>query len=92
MCIRDSCNKERGRVYLYDGGKHGKDRLTRLSDDDISVFDIDSYKDEYGLFYGAESGGMQKTEGKVYKIDYNTCLLYTSCAIRSLNCSVFSLS
>ena len=53
-------------------GAAGKDRLTRLSDDDISVFDIDSYKDEYGLFYGAESGGMQKTEGKVYKIDYNT--------------------
>ncbi len=66
------CNKERGRVYLYDGRKPGKDRLTRLSDDDISIFDIDSYKDEYGLFYGVESGGMQKTEGKVYKIDYNT--------------------
>lgn len=61
------CNKERGRVYLYDSG-----RLTCLTDDDISVWDIKSYKDQYGLFYGVQSGGMQKTEGKVYKIDYST--------------------
>lgn len=61
------CNKERGRVYYYENGE-----LTCLTDDDISVFDISSYKDEYGLFYGVESGRMQRTEGKVYKIDYKT--------------------
>ena len=60
-------NKERGRVYLYDHGE-----LKQLTDDDLSVWDIKSYKDEYGLFYGVESGGMQRTEGKVYKIDYKT--------------------
>lgn len=60
-------NKERGRVYLYDKGN-----LKRLTDDSLSVFDIKSYKDEYGLFYGVDSGGMQKTEGKVYKVDYKT--------------------
>lgn len=58
-------NKERGRVYLYDHGQ-----LTRLTGDDISVYDIDSYQDQYGLFYGVESGGMQRTEGKVYRINY----------------------
>ena len=61
------CNKERGRVYYYENGE-----LSCLTDDDISVFDISSYKDEYGLFYGVESGGIQRTEGKVYKIDYKT--------------------
>lgn len=61
------CNKERGRVYLYDRGE-----LKQLTRDDISVWDIKSYKDQYGLFYGVESGGMQRTEGKVYKIDYKT--------------------
>lgn len=61
------CNKERGRVYLYDNGE-----LKQLTYDDISVWDIKSYKDQYGLFYGVESGGMQRTEGKVYKIDYKT--------------------
>jgi len=58
-------NKERGRLYLYDHGQ-----LTQLTDDDFSVFDIDSYGNQYGVFYGVESGGMQKTEGKVYRIDY----------------------
>jgi len=58
-------NKERGRLYLYDHGQ-----LTQLTDDDFSVFDIDSYGEQYGIFYGVESVGMQKTEGKVYHIDY----------------------
>lgn len=53
-----------------DGGAEGS--LIRLSGDDISIFAIDSYKDKYGIFYGVDSGGMQKTEGKVYKIDYST--------------------
>lgn len=60
-------NKERGRVYLYDHGQ-----LIQLTDDDISVYDISSYKDQYGLFYGVKSGGMQKAEGKVYRVDYTT--------------------
>lgn len=60
-------NKERGRVYFYDDGE-----VKQLTSDDLSVWDIKSYKDEYGLFYGVDSGGMQKTEGKVYKIDYRT--------------------
>ena len=59
------CNQERGRVYLYDSGE-----LKQLTQDDISVYDIKSYKNLYGLFYGVESGGMQRTEGKVYKINY----------------------
>ena len=29
-------------------------------------------KEHYGLFYGVDSGGVQKTEGKLYKIDYDT--------------------
>ena len=61
-------NKERGRLYLYDHGQ-----LTRLTNDDFSVFDMDSYQDQYGIFYGVDSGGMQRTEGKVYRIDYDTC-------------------
>ncbi len=71
------CNKERGRVYFYDrcgdSDPNATDggRLVRLSGDEISVFGIDSYKDRYGLFYGVDSGGMQKTEGKVFKIDYD---------------------
>lgn len=61
------CNKERGRVYFYDKGE-----LKQLTQDDISVWDIKSYKDKYGLFYGVKSGGLQRTEGKVFKIDYET--------------------
>lgn len=61
------CNKERGRVYLYDKGE-----LKRLTEDDLNVYDIKSYKDEYGLFYGVTAGGYQKAEGRVYKIDYKS--------------------
>lgn len=58
-------NKERGILYLYDHGQ-----LTQLTDDSFSVFDMASFEDQYGLFYGVSSGGMQKAEGKVYRIDY----------------------
>ena len=58
-------NKDRGRVYLYDHGE-----LKLLTDDSISVWEIDSYKDEFGVFWGVESGGVQRTEGKLYKVNY----------------------
>lgn len=58
-------NKDRGRVYLYDHGE-----LKRLTDDSLSVCEISSYKDKFGVFWGMESGGVQRTEGKLYKVDY----------------------
>ena len=63
----DLCNKERYRAYLYDHGE-----LTLLHDDSFSTWDIASYKDEYGIFYGLEPGGFQKSQGKLFKIDYQT--------------------
>ena len=59
------CNRERGRVYIYKDGQ-----LIRITEDMFNVYDIKSYKDKYGIFYGVESNGFQKTEGKVYLIDY----------------------
>lgn len=61
------CNKERYRAYYYDDGE-----LIRLHDDGFSTCDIASYKDEYGVFYGQEAGGFQKSQGKLYLFDYRS--------------------
>ena len=60
-------NKKRGRLFLFDGGF-----LKQLSADDFSVCDVKACKEHYGLFYGVDSGSVQKTEGKLYKIEYDT--------------------
>ncbi len=61
------CRRERGRVYYYDDGT-----LLKLHDDSFSAGDIASYGDEYGIFYGLEAGGFQKTRGKLYLFDYRS--------------------
>ncbi len=60
-------NSKRGRVYLY---SHGN--LKTLSSLTMDVQAIASYENEYGVFYGVQAGGVKKTVGKLYKIDYST--------------------
>lgn len=60
-------NKYRGRVFLFDNGN-----IQQLTDNNLNIYDIKSYEDQYGIFYGVKSGGFQKTEGQLYKIDYKT--------------------
>lgn len=57
--------RERYKAYYYDDGA-----LTSLHDDGFSACDIVSYKNEYGIFYGVETGGFSKTQGKLYLFDY----------------------
>lgn len=58
-------NKKRGRLFLFNHGV-----LKQLSTDNLSVCDMKTFGTEYGVFYGVESGGLQRTEGKVFMINY----------------------
>ena len=58
-------NGRRGRLFLYQNGE-----VTQLSEDDINICDVQTYRQEYGLFYGNLSRGIQKTEGRLYYLDY----------------------
>lgn len=60
-------NTERCRVYFYDHGQ-----MTCLTPENTSSFGMASFRQSYGVFYSVQSGGVQKSQGKLYKFDYST--------------------
>ena len=58
------CDSRRGRIFSYRKGQ-----LTQISPDDFSVTAMKAYQDQYVAYFGVQSGGIQKTTGKLYRFD-----------------------
>ncbi len=58
------CNGKRGRIFLYE-----KESLIQITPDDLHVTLMKAYEDEYLLYCGLQSGGIQSTAGKLYRYD-----------------------
>lgn len=58
------CDGKRGRIFSYRGGQ-----LTQISPDDFSVTAMKAYREQYVAYTGVQSGGVQKTTGRLYRYD-----------------------
>lgn len=58
------CNGKRGRIFQYLAGQ-----LTQITPDDFHVTAMREYEDEYIVYFGVQSGGVQNTLGKLYCYD-----------------------
>lgn len=55
------CNGNRGRIFLYEKGE-----LTQLTPNELHVTMMKAYEDQYLIYCGLQSGGIQSTTGKLY--------------------------
>ncbi len=56
------CSGKRGRIFLYE-----KEVLTQITPDSLHVTLMKAYEDQYLLYCGLQSGGVQSTAGKLYR-------------------------